>query len=208
VSDVQQRAAELVSAANAQVEAPRRLHAQVRALRAEAAARRRRFRIAGSTVFAAAAAAVVLAAVVVAGNAGPPTVTEVAALRALAAERPAPARTQALLAVSADGLSFPNWEPKLKWRATGARHDTLDGRGLTTVLYERDGLSVAYTIVSGAPLEQHGQRIVQNGLELHVADGVVTWRRGDRLCVLSGDGVPTAILAKLAAWDGGGAVRA
>jgi hypothetical protein len=207
VSYAQQRAAELVSAANAQVEAPRRLHAQVRALRAEAAARRRRFRIAGSTVFAAAAAAVVLVAFVATGSAAPPTVAEVAALRALDAERAAPARTDALLAVSAEGLPFPNWEPELDWRAAGVRHDELGGRRLTTVLYEKGGRRIAYSIVSGAPLEERGERLVRNGVELQVADGVVTWRRGDHLCVLSGDGVPTATLAELASWGDGGAAH-
>jgi hypothetical protein len=204
VSYVEQRAAELISAANAQVEAPQRLHAQVRALRAEAAARRRRYRIAGSTVFAAAAAAVVLVAVVAAGSGGPPTVAEVAALRALDSERAAPVSTDALLAVSAEGLAFPNWETELAWRATGVRDDELDGRRLTTVLYEQGGRRVAYSIVSGPPLEERGERLVRNGVELHLDDGVVTWRRGGRLCVVSGDGVPTATLVQLASWDDGG----
>jgi hypothetical protein len=205
VSHVEQRAAELISAANDQVEAPRRLHAQVRALRAEAAARRRRFRIAGSTVFAAAAAAVVLVAFVATGSTSPPTVAEVAALRALDAQRAAPASTDALLAVSAEGLPFPNWEHELDWRATGVRHDELGGRRLTTVLYEKGGRRIAYSIVSGAPLEERGERLVRNGVDLHVDDGVVTWRRGNHLCVVSGDGVPTATLTKLASWDDGGA---
>ena len=158
MSDEQQRAAELLSAANAQAEAPPRLHAQVRALRAEAAARRRRrFRLAGATSLAAAAAAVALLAVVVTDGADAPTIEQVAETRSVDAESPAPARTRALLAVS-------------------------------------------------APLDEHGALLVRDGLRLRASGDLVTWRRRGRTCVLSGDGVPTATLAKLAAWDGDGAV--
>ena len=207
MSDEQQRAAELLSAANAQAEAPPRLHAQVRALRAEAAARRRRrFRLAGATSLASAAAAVALVAVVVPDGADAPTVEQVAAIRSVDAESPAPARTRALLAVSAEGLPFPNWGPALGWRATGVRRDELGDRRLTTVTYVKDGRSVDYTVVSGAPLDEHGAPLVRNGLRLRSVAGLVTWRRVGRTCVLSGDGVPTATLARLAAWDGDGAV--
>jgi hypothetical protein len=70
----------------------------------------------------------------------------------------------------------------------------------------KDGRSVDYTVVSGAPLDEYGAPLLRNGLHLRAAGGLVAWRRGGRTCVLSGDGVPRAILAKLAAWDGDGAV--
>jgi hypothetical protein len=135
-----------------------------------------------------------------------PTVEQVAAIRSFDTESPAPARTRALLAVSAEGLSFPNWGPKLGWRATGVRRTELGDRRLTTVTYVKDGRSVDYTVVSGAPLDEHGALLVRDGLRLRASSDLVTWRRRGRTCVLSGDGVPTATLAKLAAWDGDGAV--
>jgi hypothetical protein len=209
MSDDQERAAELLSAANAQVDAPARLHAQVAALRAEAAARRRRrFRLAGATSLAAAAAAAALVIVVLPDGAATPTIEQVAALQSRDAGSPAPPRTRALLAVSAEGLPFPNWGPALGWRATGVRRGELGDRRVTTVRYVKDGRSVEYSIVSGSPLDEHGARLVRDGLQIHAAAGLVTWRRGGRTCVLSGDGVPRATLAKLAAWDGGGAVPA
>jgi hypothetical protein len=36
---------------------------------------------------------------------------------------------------------------------------------------------------------------------------VVTWLRGGRTCVLSGDGVSSATLLELAAWKGMGSVK-
>jgi hypothetical protein len=213
VTNEQQRAVDLIAAANAQVEAPPRLHAQVRALRAEAGGRRRRWQLglAGFAAAATAATAVAAFVLVLDGAEKAPTVGQVVAavFAGGGAEEPAPplADEPALLAVSAEGLPFPNWAtPKLGWRATGVREDELEGRRLTTVFYEKGGRKVAYTIVGGRPLEQEGRRLVRKGVELRAADGVVTWKRGDQLCVLVGQGVPVETLAKLAVWDGRGAV--
>ena len=75
------------------------------------------------------------------------------------------------------------------------------------MLYEKAGRTVAYAIVAGEPLDATGAQVVRNGVRLHVGDGVVTWWRNGRLCILSGDAVPPATLEKLAAWGGVEAVR-
>jgi hypothetical protein len=211
VADEQQRAVELIAAANGQVLAPARLHAYVQALHARPAGRRRWWRRweVGAAGFAAAAAAAAALLIVWPSARAAPSVTDVAAVAAFDAEAPAvPAKDNpALLAVSADGLPFPDWEDEFGWRATGSRTDVAGDRQLTTVFYEKDGKELAYTIVSGEPLEATGRRLVRKGVELHATDGLVTWQRRHRTCVLVGD-VPEATLAKLAVWTGDGAVPA
>jgi hypothetical protein len=98
-----------------------------------------------------------------------------------------------------DGIEFPTYDG---WRATGTRTDTIEGRATRTVFYERDGQTVAYTIVAGEaldpPLDAQG-----SGKLLSFARGdrmVVTWRERGRTCVLSGD-VDVATLQWLAEWS-------
>jgi hypothetical protein len=115
-----------------------------------------------------------------------------------------------LLAAQHEGLAFPNWEPEFGWRADGARLDDVEGREAMTVFYEKEGGELAYTIVSGDPLDPpEGQTTTVDGVAFtsFEADGrnAVTWLRDGHTCVLSGD-APTATLVELAAWKGDGAV--
>ncbi len=116
----------------------------------------------------------------------------------------------AQLDAAVDGVTFPYWE-RLGWRSTGVRTDTLGGRNVTTVFYSSPGGSrIGYAIVGGtpAPAMSGGTVWRRDGVayRLQLVHGlpVVTWRREDRLCVLSGRGVSGATLVRLAGWGEGG----
>ncbi len=181
---------------------------------ARAPARRRRAPLAWAGA-AAAVAAVALAVVVLVGGAGAPTIDEAAGLAARPASAPAPATRPdqpTLLAAEAEGLAFPDWSEEFGWRASGERADRIGDRDATTVYYDKDGGQIAYTIVSGEPLERPSDAATTtvDGVDLAVTrDGertVVTWLRDGHTCVLSGAGVPRRSLLELAAWKGDGAV--
>jgi hypothetical protein len=90
-----------------------------------------------------------------------------------------------------DGLRFPS---PAGWHAAGARSDALDGRAARTVFYERGGSRVAYTIVSGPPLDGASR----HWLRASERSGFV-WVRGGHTCVVSGD-VDRAVLAAAVRW--------
>jgi hypothetical protein len=208
--DGQRRAMTLVRGAAAEVHAPLALRERLEADRARLArprARRRWF----SVALAGAAAAAVLLAVVLAA-AGGPTVQDAAAFASQPPTAAAPPAEGKLLAAGQDGVAFPEWEAKFGWKATGARKGEVDGRAATTVYYEKDGNTLAYTIVGGDRLEgPDGARIIDaegTPVEIFRADGTpaATWERDGHTCVLVGEGVPDAKLAELAGWKGLGAV--
>jgi hypothetical protein len=80
-----------------------------------------------------------------------------------------------------------------------------------TVFYEKQGQRIAYTIVSGKPLDVPSGAAPsrRQGIDLHALalDGrqVVTWERLGYTCILSGD-LDRPTLLKLASWKGKGAV--
>jgi hypothetical protein len=165
-------------------------------------------------VGAALAAAAVVLALTVPGLGGP-SLAQAATLGALPADTSAPAQQAAepkLLDLSVDGVSFPVFAEKFGWDATGARTDSIDGRLAVTVFYEKGGEQIAYTIVSGDPLDvpDDAARVTREGTDVHVAeiDGrpVVTWERGGRTCILTGSGVDPDTMVELAAWHGMGSV--
>jgi hypothetical protein len=198
--------------------APERLRARVERERTRhaRAAPRRLLRVAAGGV-AAACACVALALVVLPSGSGDPTVFEAAALGQRPASSSTPARLPGrpgLLDRKAEGLDFPDWEAKFRWRATGARRDELDGRRATTVFYENPRAArIAYTILSGPAIDPpDGARVaVREGTELRVVERggrrVVTWLRGGHTCVLSGDAaVKPAVMLELAGWRAKGAI--
>lgn len=158
----------------------------------------------------AAAVAVVLATI----GSSAPTVAQAASLasRPPTAAAPAGNRGELLPRLRAAGLPFPYWEDRFGWRASGERSDSLSGRSATTVFYRHAGLLVGYTIVSGRALATPaGSRvIVRDGVRIEVfgAGGrtAVTWLRRGHTCVLSGAGVPSKVLVRLAAWRGDGTI--
>src|SRR5436190_1495165 len=164
------------------------------------------------------AAAVLAVALLAGGSSAPtgPTVSEAAALTLAPATHPAPpeSRTRrAQLAATVDGVFFPYWEGRLGWRSTGSRSDRLHGRQITTVFYgDRGGRQIGYAIVSGhpAPKLSGGTTALRNGIPYRLLRengvAVVTWLRSGHLCVVSGQGVDSATLLRLASWDSRGRV--
>jgi hypothetical protein len=174
---------------------------------------RRGLRVALAGGVAAVSVATVLA-LTLAGQAGP-TLADAARPAARPATAPAPAPDSSrsgLLRASFAGVTYPDWERQFGWRATGRRHDTLDGRAAETVFYQHTHHRIGYTVVSGEPLEPPGraERFVVNGLEVRAyTDGprdVITFRRDGRTCVLAGAVHRRSTLLKLASWKGDGAI--
>ena len=190
--------------------APAALRARIEAARPTKRTRaRRRIAFAGATVGALAALALALVLALPGGTPGAPSVSDAAALAVRgpmqAAPVPDPSNPGARLRQNVGDVYFPNWTDSFHWRAVGARTDKLDGRKAVTVYYDWKGQRVAYTIVASPALAQpSGHTTWRDGTELRTLtkDGrlVVTWRRGNVTCVLSGSGVTAAELQKLAAW--------
>lgn len=168
----------------------------------------------GTAVVGAGAAAVVVIVAVVGGTAAP-TVAQAAVLtsrmpQALVA---VPARGEGTLpGVTAVGLSYPDWEDHFGFRARGVRRDTLNGRLVTTVFYDRGASRVAYEIVSGPPLRQGGavSGTMLQGVRLWSMDTpvgpAVSWLRDGHMCILIGSNTSVSTLQNLAAWHQGGRV--
>jgi hypothetical protein len=120
---------------------------------------------------------------------------------------PYPLSPDATLHQSVGEVYFPNWATKFDWRAVGSRTDRLGGHTAVTVYYQREGVRIAYTIVSRPALDQPAaHRSMLNGTALRTLtlNGrlVVTWRESGETCVLSGTGITVAELQRLAAWSG------
>jgi hypothetical protein len=222
--DEQQRVAELLRSFDAP--APEPLHRRVESLVATHQERRVAWR-AWSHVFSPvplAGAGAVLAAVVagaiavgLGGGGSAPTVSfsQAAASTLRAATLPAPAESQAhqaQLAVAVDGVKFPYWEDRFGWRSTGMRNDQMDGRTVTTVFYsDPRGRRIGYAILAGAPAPRIGAGTIawRDGVPYRLLTengaSVVTWLRDGHLCVVSGHGVSSATLLRLASWSDRGA---
>ena len=165
----------------------------------------RRWALAAALVVAGVAAAIVL-------NGGPaaPTVAEAAQLASRPATAPAPADrpgSTTQLALAVQGVAFPDLGAAYGWQAVGARHDTIDGRRATVVLYANGARRLGYVIVAGpglprpsgpAPVTVAGTEYQVLSLNGRLA---VTWRRGGHTCVLTG-AASRSELIRLASWRG------
>jgi len=171
-------------------------------------------RFAGAGAVAAVAVVVVVAlAVVLGGNGHSQTVgfSQATAPTLRAATLPAPPESQAhhaQLAVAVDGVPFPYWSERFGWHSTGARTDRVDGRTVTTVFYsDTSGQRIGYAILAGTPAPRVGRGVVawRGGVSYRLLTengaAVVTWLRDGHLCVVSGHGVSSATLLKLASWS-------
>jgi anti-sigma factor RsiW len=151
-------------------------------------------------------AAVVLL-VVLASRVHAPTVRTESHFALDAATLAAPGQSpgnHAVLSAAVAGVAFPDWSGH-GWSATGARNDTLDGRGVETVFYRSAGYArVGYSIVAGGPLSvgTTSRTVVSHGVAYSVirAGGasVVTWLRDGHTCVLASDHTPASALLALA----------
>jgi hypothetical protein len=213
--DEQHRAMTLIRGAAAEVRAPLALRERLESDRARLArprARRRLFSIG----LAGAAVAVALLVAVLAGPNGP-TLQEAAAFGGLGPTGPAPAvysEDSKLLDATQDGVQFPEWGAKFGWKATGQRTGEVGGREAKTVYYEKEGKTLAYTVVGGDALDvpDDTRSVTVEGTEVHLFrtdDGrpAATWERNGQTCILAGAGVPDAKLGELAGWKGLGSVK-
>ncbi len=199
------------------VAAPAHVHDRVREMVDERSKRKPalgglRLRVgAALTGLAAAAAALVLA---LAGSGGAElTLAQASVVTLRPATLPAPRESGSNheeLAASVEGVRFPYWGERFGWRQTGSRVDHVGGHSVRTVFYsDGQGHTVGYAILAGrAPsLSNAGDVRWRGGTAYRVgtAQGttVVTWKRGDHLCVVSGRGVSPATLLTLASWDEG-----
>ena len=196
--------------------APAGLRQRIESERARPSAPVRRRRLAIGGALAGAAAAIALAAVLVLpSGSGGPTIVEAAQLSVLPATQPSapvdPASPK-LLKADVQGVPFPNLGAEFAWQQAGRRTDELDGRKTETVFYERPGVRIGYTIISGDPIDPpaDARPSTQNGVQLNTtADGgrqIVTWFREGRTCVVSGKDVSAKDLREVASWKGDGTV--
>ena len=216
--ELAERGRRLVAAAVAETFAPLALRERLEAQRERgpAAPRRRRWLgLAGS--FAAVAAAAATAVVISLGGASAPSVLATVQLAAGGPNLAAPAhdpRNPSLLQAKVQGLPFPDWNTRFRWRAVGARRDEIEGRPATTVYYDSPrGARAAYTILGGSAIEPPpGARTLRlRGTEFYLLSRggrrIVAWDRGGHTCVMSAPmAVPQERLLALAAWDDGGNV--
>jgi len=90
------------------------------------------------------------------------------------------------------------------WVATGGRTDALEGRRADTVFWERAGRRIAYTTVSGDPVDapNSARRTGRRGILLRSFEAggrtAVTWTEGGRTAVISSIGISRAGLYNLA----------
>lgn len=196
------------------VEAPPSLRARLADDAQRRAGARRRPRFALPAALAGGLAAVIAVVAVLAGVGGGgsavPSVDDAAAL-ALArptAAAPAVVSGDTQLDAAVGNITFPNYAYQWpSWKATGARHDTLDGRDATTITYNGPKGDVGYTIVDGEPLPEpadaRSRTVAGVDLKIYKKDGatVVTWRRDGHTCVLAGRGAGVEPqLVKFATW--------
>jgi anti-sigma factor RsiW len=169
-----------------------------------------RRRLAAGLAVAGALAAVVVTAVILSVSGGHgATVADAAQLAVLTPSGPPPsAAGGARLAVSVQGVSFPDLEASYGWRALGVRQGRVDGRDATAVYYGKGTRRLGYVIVAGSALPRppNAQDTTQSGvlyqaLKLN-GQPAVTWRRGGHTCILIG-AAPAAELLTLASWQAG-----
>ena len=209
----ERRAADLVRLSVAEVHAPAALRLRIDA---EIERRRRvpRRRAYGGLAAAGLAGVVLLLLLVLpAGAPGAPSFSQAAALALRGPALPPPDADPndpgRQLGRRVGEVYFPNWASTLGWRAVGQRVDHLNGRLAITVYYGWRGRQIAYTVLAAPALREPSgvvSRVAGTELRTLRLGGrlVVTWRRADHTCVLSGAGVPSGELQKLAAWTPAG----
>ena len=210
------------------IRAPDELHRRVESLisahspndarRASSGRSRSRFALGFAGTMVVAAAVAIALAVGLSSGGGTPKLTlrEASALTLRPATLPAPAestRNDGQLTAAVDNVAFPYWEDRFGWRATGERTDQIDGRAVRTVIYEdAHGRRIGYAIVADTPAPAlSGGRVATRGTvpyRMFSEDGAqsISWLRDGHLCVVSGRGVSTATLLKLASWSDHGSV--
>ena len=117
-------------------------------------------------------------------------------------------RTTRSLPSPSTACRSPSGSERFGWRSTGSRTDRVDGRLLTTVFYgDSSGRRIGYAILAGTPAPgsavawSRGAVACPTGCSVENGAAVVTWLRDGHLCVVSGRGVSSAMLLRLASWS-------
>lgn len=99
---------------------------------------------------------------------------------------------------------FADFAARAHWEPSGAREDAIEGRTASTVFWDRAGRRVAYTAVSGDPVDAppDTRRTGRRGVLLRSFDvggrTVVTWDENGHTAVISAIGISRAALYNLA----------
>lgn len=201
----EKQAVALVGETNA-VDAPDSLRMEVEAMVAERSPRRKRMAIGSALV----AGAVIVAMLVVfdASGSSDPTVGEVVAASSRGALMAAPGEDPSEpghLALGVQGVQFPYWQEEHGLKAVGARSETVGGRPVNTVFYESDeGASLAYSIVSGPPIDALEKDDGDRDGDDYVITGKagtkrIVWRNAGHTCIIEARGVTADQLEALVA---------
>jgi len=127
-------------------------------------------------------------------------VLEVVALHDRGADAPAPSP----LPDTGPRDGFSDFARRAHWVPSGARSDGVEGRTVSTVFWDRAGRRIAYTTVSGGPVDAPGdaRRIGRRGVLLRSFDTAgrtaVTWNENGHTAVISAIGISRAALYNLA----------
>ncbi|MFN0280426.1 MAG: hypothetical protein ACKVZ6_00470, partial [Kineosporiaceae bacterium] len=99
---------------------------------------------------------------------------------------------------------FPRFATRAGWAPSGGREDAVEGRVATTAFWDRAGRRVAYTVVSGDPVDapDDARRTGRRGVLLRSFEAAgrtaVTWTENGHTAVISAIGIPRAALYDLA----------
>lgn len=216
IEDEQRRIAELLRSFDAP--APESLHRRVESLvsahpdhpfRRRISRRRPPLSLAGTGILAIAAVTIAIVVGLGGGSSTTLSVAQTAAPTLRAATLPAPRESptnHTQLTAEVDGVPFPYWGERFGWHSAGARADRIAGHTVTTVFYRDGSQRIGYAIFAGDPASKIGGVVAWRGgvaYQLLTVNGasVVTWLRNGHLCVVSGRGVSSATLLKLASWS-------
>ena len=205
----ERRVVAILHEARATDRAPARLRARIEVeRRSKGALSRRQGGYAGALATALAAVVVALVLALPGGTRVGPSLAQAAALATRGPTHPAPAPDRSnpqKLGQDVEEVYFPNWLPHFHWKAVGMRTDRIKGREAVTVYYQWHQQRVAYTIVGQPALTQPRARVTwENGTELRTLSLggrlIVTWRRANHTCMLSGAGVSPSQLWMMASY--------
>lgn len=127
-------------------------------------------------------------------------VLEVVALHDRGSDRPPPAA----IPDTGPRNGFADFATRAHWVPSGARVDRVEGRLAATVFWDRRGRRIAYTTVSGSPVDAPGdaRRTGRRGVLLRSFDRAgrtaVTWDENGHTAVISAIGISRAALYNLA----------
>lgn len=103
---------------------------------------------------------------------------------------------------TAFGVAFPDLAENLGWRPVGLWGDTINGRRVSTVIYERRGRRLVYSLVDGTPLPAAGRRVsVVGPVVVAIEAGgrsAVAGERDGHTVVVSGVGIPEVAVIRAA----------